>query len=326
MKRLDHLITDIRELTGNEQYGAAEGVRDRTIIKALNEGHRLIQGSILRNIASCTLFDERAVFSLVAQQSDYILPGVSGYAGTPVLAGIPFGGQSVRMVEYTCTGNDSDYAPLRSGAFFEGTSYVADPPSSYYVRDRRVCLSPTPNSSSKKIRVTYPSRVCDLDIPRGTVTDVNDAGGYYTDLEISGVVTSSDDDTELGRARYLSIESPTGDLIYPAIQGSWNSTTKVWTITDSTAPTTSGTISTGADYVVVIGQRGSAFLDSRLPLEAEDFISLFAQLRLLRLDSSIDVKDVKEELTAIENNILISLGGAKMDLEPIPTGEGYWFD
>ena len=149
------------------------GLDRDVILDFMTNADREIQGILLDNCPNLTLFYERAEYSLVANQSNYALPDHVFMDGDIVI------------VEYSYSGYVDDYVtitPIDISNFENGTGYRL---SGYQLIGNELWVSPTPQTATGKIRITYNKQTEKLDARRGTIASAASDGTYYTSITVA---------------------------------------------------------------------------------------------------------------------------------------------
>lgn len=324
MKRVDYLIAEIRKETENEDYGDNEGIGQQEFLQYLNEACQMLQGTILRNCPSSSLFDTEFSFSTVANQRAYPLPGATGFAGTPLFTLPPFSWQGVKAVEVATSETDSTSYFLDVVVPRELSRVTSSFPRNYSVQGKNILLSPIPSVSGKTVRVTLPTQVLELDLPRASVSSVSSSGGYYTKVSFTTLSVTSEEYLALSRATHICITNEYGEMVFPNLRGGLDAQPDGWVFDSSAYLTSSATISVGD--VITVGGWSSPYPDSRFPEMCERYLRRYCGWKILKRDSSTDAVDVGQELSAIEADIVQSLGAVTRDVVSVPQLEPEWLD
>jgi hypothetical protein len=328
MKNAAELIDVVRRRTQNTRHGDNEGISDEEILSQLNEAQDMLQGAFFRANPNLDLFDTTVVFSTVANQSSYPLPGERSYSGSPALALPPVFKNSVRKVEITDTGRSEDYLSLRRENVHASSSATASLPYSYCVQGASLLLSPAPSVSGKAIRVTYPSRLTRIDLKRGEVSaQTNDTVSYET-LTVASATAADEAALAAREVLTVSVSDRYGHLLHGKLQlQSYVSATHVAYLRSglSAVAAGEGTISSGDDIdaTLTFGAWTTQYPDERLPEECERYLLKYAEYRTFKIDSSSDEDKAAKELSAIEADITGTAVAVNRDWEAVPELEAW---
>lgn len=303
MKRVDQLITNIRERTRNVDFsvdsstGEVEsGISDNLVVEFLNDGQDHLQAAILAVYPN--EFIEEEVVSLVANQEAYSITRRV------------FANNKLVSVEARSSSSDSDYVVLRQGTFVQRDT-TRGFPDFYIRRSGEILLNPIPSSSSGAARINYYVELDDLDIRRGTITARTIGATQLTALTLD---TSDHDALALADADYLCVNDRYGNVtMYNIPITSYASTTGVVTLSPFTFA--SGESVAVGDYVT-IGKFTTTH--SKLPDICERYLRLYAQKRLLQTDESSGAVEEDTEVLKCEQDVLNSYADESRDPEDIP--------
>jgi len=286
MKYVADLITRVREHTLNTGNTATSGILDSHFLNYLNDAQdRLV--SLIHQTGS-NLFETQTEISLVGAQRTYSIPVAA------VLK------NRVKLVEISSTGNVKDYVPLRKESFRQLINDQIDFPVSYSLVNGSIYLSPVPQTSTGKIRVTYTRRLDALDIRRGSVASKTDSGTQITALTLN---TSDDDTTALAASTYLCVCDRDGAVtMYNLRYDSYNSTTGVVTLTGAAFTYATGETIAVGDFVTT---QPYSTTHSDLDDLAERYLVKYAVMEILSIeDSSADFAQAQQILNAMEQELV----------------------
>lgn len=300
MKRVEHLINQIRRQSDNSNYSDTEGVEQEEFVFFLNDAQSRLQNKILSMIPETALFDTTQIISLVGGTRSYSL--VSGNDR-------PWLDHSVRFVEYSYNGQEDTYYPLIKRSLQELITTDVEYPEGYDIRNQALLLSPIPTSSLGQVRVTFPKTLDALDLRRAQIDTVNTSGSDYSEI----VLDSTTVDAVLSDADnlpyYICINDPYGAVTYyNALVTAYDNATS--TLTLSGAATSAGTIS--PDSYVTFGERTTTH--SKLPDACEKYLIAYTSWKLLKRDSSVDAQEQNAELAMMEAEIVDALRSVSRDV------------
>jgi hypothetical protein len=303
MRRLDLLITQSRKNTGNENFTETTGISDEQHIEAANHGQEYIQ-SIVSTIFT-DLFQVEKIIDTTPNESDYDIPA-DALLGT-----------RIDLVEYSPTGNESDYYNVNKGNKREKLSGISSTPSFYIRRNKTISLQPQPSQSSGKLRITYQQALPKLDIRRGTVLSSTTSGSSLTSLVLD--FTQQIDDTELLEENYITVVNKLGEIQMAGIPiSAIDTTTGVVTIDAGFTFEDGETISVG-DYVLR-GKRSTTH--SELADTFERFLLAYTNWKVFKIDSSQDSVEAQEELRIIGEDIKAACNEPDGDVSFVPILNG----
>lgn len=282
------------------------GILTASFLRYANWAQQRLQGRISKVYPF--VFESQKEIDMVAGQASYSISD-HVYLGT-----------RIRKVEYSHSGNVQDYYPIPPTNPYN-TYNRQGVPCSYHRRDGYIILEPTPSGAVGKIRVTYERTLDRLDIRRGTITSRTIASGQITALSIS----TSDDDATFIQApisKYICVNDADGNVtMYNIPYSSYDSGTGAFTMSAHTYA--SGETAAVGSYITV-GRYTTTH--SKLPEEAERYITEYISKRIFKRESSADAAQIEQELVDIENEIISSYKVADKDIKPIPMVDYSYFD
>ena len=307
-KRVDKLITQIRNFTENSEFGDNEGISDSEFLQALNDAVNRLQSLIVSKHSKAFL--KETVIP--------VLPLVRSYQ-MPIDA---FLGSKVYNVELSETGNEDDYFKLKKTSLHLKSTQDSMP-CEYYTMDEKIVLNPIPDTASS-MRVTYTKRAANLDKRRGiveiAVLDSLTNSISNLQLDVSSATTVLDSD-ELNACDYICVVDKRGAMKMRNIPiSSVNSASGVVTI-DSFTFEEGETINVG-DYVVCGEDTSTHPID--FPRTVERYLISYGKWYILKRDSSADYAEAQAELLAIEDDIVGSYSDEDLDITLIPDLGGCW--
>lgn len=314
MRYVGDIISEIRELTSNEDYGDQEGVSQKEILSYANYAQDMLQGAILRNVAACDLFDLTVTLQTASRTRTVSLPGDSSYAGSDLPV---YGASAVKLVEYSYTSSTDDYKRLRRKTLGELSVAESDPVNEYAILGRTLVLGPTPISDGKLIRVTYVSILPRLSLRMGkiqsaTASSITLASSPTPESEL-GIITAP---------YYVSIVGGLGARVqYSVLVTAYDSGTRVLTIDSSTPVLNPSTL---ANYWIASGQYATTHPQVIPPEFVERYMVAFAAMKLFNKDSSKDAKWATEEMNQIERDVTGNLISITKDAQELPILDWSW--
>lgn len=294
MRYAGQLINRIRKRTKNVDFSvgsdgeATAGITDDLILEFINDAQDYIQGRIL------SVFPDEFTAS-----KDISVTGAGSYA----IDDRVFMDNRIISVKYSVSGRDRDYRPLSPITIAEQSYDTNTHPYNYVRKNGAIVPSPIATSSVGKFRVDYYRSLDDVDIRRGKISSTSS----------TTIVLENDsdlDDNAIGDAEYVCISDINGTVQdYNVVVSDYDSGTRTITIPSQTL--TGGV----ADYVTV-GRYTTTH--SKLPDEAERFIKLYAQKRVMHTDENTGSTLEDAEVQAALNDILQTFADITQDIEPIP--------
>jgi len=299
MKYVGDQITVVRRDTRNEDVPTAAsqvGIETADILRYLNYAQERLQSLIL--VSSPQTFQAEKIISLVIDQEAY------------TISDRVFAGERIVNVEYSPTGDISNYYEIFERALSYRNTYNQTNPTFYIRRNGQILLNPIPNQATGKIRVTYERQLDTTDIRRGQIDVITLSSTQLTALTLD---IATDDDVALEAAQYLCINDKYGTVkMYNIPITSYNDTTGVVTLPAFTFA--SG--ETGAvDNYVTVGQYTTTH--SKLHDICERYLETYAAMKVFKRDSSSDAADFARDLDAMESDIIRTYQEADKDEKDI---------
>lgn len=303
-KFIDALIDEVRESTENEEFDAEIGLTEEEILKFINQAQSRLHSKIVG--VHKAVFHEEKTVSSVANTESYNL-FYNSYLK-----------QYVHSIEYSSTGNVDDYYPLRPTSPHNRYTGADGHPDYYFVRSGKFYVLPTPTDSSGSYRVTHVRRPKKLDKRRGTIV----ASGYDsatapTYLDITYVNGQTVDAAQLAKYPYISIVDKYGNmkitniLVSSITNGSGTGDARIAIDSSGSLQLENSAGLADGDYVVS-GDYSTTHLD--WTPEVERYLQLYAEFKVLKRDSSVDVAEAQAELLEIESDILDSYAELSDDI------------
>lgn len=308
MERLDVLIRDVRDQTGNQQYSSTQGIRQREFVRHANDAQTRIYNRILQERS--TLFTKVGYIDVTANDAIYDLPADV------------FLKHNVLKVDYSNNGDARNYSPLAMRTARQEVS-VAGFPDSYFLRQGEIVLSPIPSQSATNgLRLNYQYTIPTLDVRRGQIDSVSSGGGYIASvtLDAASIIAESSADLAAGWIDYVSVVDADGDIISQTTGCqvlSYVVATGVLTFVLSSVPSATNVFA--ADQYVVFGKYASTH--SQLPEVCERYLRDYLALRIQMRDSNTEAGDTLRVLSDLEEEILKSVANLEEDLPSIPISD-----
>ncbi len=305
MERLDLTIRAVRDQTGNQQYSATQGIRQREFIRYANDAQMRIYNLIMQERSS--LYMKLGYLDVVANQALYTLP-------TDI-----FLKHNILKVDYSTNGDARLYSPLDLRTPRQEVS-APGYPDSYLLRQGQIVLTPIPQQAATNgLRLNYQYIIPALDIRRGTISAITTGGAYTTSITLTPATVTDEtaDDLVDGWAESVSVVNAAGTIISQSTGlpvSSYVEATGVLTFTASSVLTASNALTVG--QYVTFG--ANATTHSQLPEVAERYLREYMALRIQMRDSNTESSDTSQVLRSLEEEILDSIANLEEDLPSIP--------
>lgn len=302
--RADHIIRTARSRSGNKNYGRNQGVQQRDFVQFLNDAQARIYNLILQTRSS--LYQKQA-FANTSANSPYVqLPDADIYLSHNVVAAL-----------YSHNGNAINYAPLELRTVRQEVS-VAGYPSSYFLLDDKLVLSPYPSSGVvNAIKLTYQKVVPTLDIRRGRI--VSHGANIIVMADDSWIVDETEDDLSGNWVDYVSIVDKDGVQLATGIPvlgpNAYDSATRILTVSMTAAQVTAVN---GYDNNCYLVFGKSSTTNAQLPSICERYLTEYTVMRAQMGDGNKDSVDTSPVLMAIEKEIVDAIEELEEDIYSIP--------
>lgn len=301
-KRIDLIFDLAREATENEEVSATTGISTNLLIQAINDAQLRLLSKITLTHPNVFVVESPLIDVNVDQES-YPLPDDI------------FLENRITLVEFSDTGLREDLHKLTKTTLYSRENKSTGFPARYVRRSGDILLQPIP-SSTGVIRINYQRRVPQLDIRRGQISAVtlNTTTRKITSLTIDPAQDDFDP-TTINKNDFISFVSVLGEQQMTRIQvDSVDTTTGVITVNSNFTYEVGETLAIG-DYCAI---GFSASTHSELPLVCERYLLSYVKWILLKLDSSEDGIEARNELTGIERDIVESFSEIDDDIIYIP--------
>jgi len=305
MRKLELLILASRRATENQEFTETAGIQDEEFIQYFNDGQEEIHAK-LNQLFPHILMKQKEIQCVAAQEA-YDIPSDV------------FLGTRIDFVEYTQSGNATDYYGLKKGSLKERLNGVQTDPSFYIRNGTQILLQPKPQSSGSKIRVSYQRSIPRLDIKRATVESVTlGAGNTITSLVLDDSVLFDRD--ALLEEGYITITDKDGVIKMQSIPIDDITTAGVVTVSAGFTYETGESIAVGDS--VLRGKVSSQI--SELPELCEKYLIEYCNARILVRDSSSDSAAVGQVLTRVESTLQTAFAEPDNDPDYIPVLDGQY--
>lgn len=304
MRKLATLIAIARKRTKNEDYeidtttgATVSGIPDELFCEWANDAQDHLQAAIIAAFPN----------EFITQQVINIAANTESYAINDNV----FINNKLVCVEYSNSGNASDYIVLDQGTIRDRQTYSGSP-AFYIRRSGQILLNPIPSTSRGTIRVSYYRELDDLDIKRAQVNGTPATNVITVDS------MSTVEQLRVNAAEYLSVCDIHGTpMLYGAkISTSGALTTITLEANVSTYLLSGFTLANLDNGQVVLHKYGTTH--SQLPQNCERYIKTYMQKRALTIGESNTSLEEDAELLKIEEDILESYKDESRDVEFIP--------
>lgn len=316
MRRVEHILTRIRQETDNEQIGTDQGISDNEIIGYLNDGQDDIYGGIATVFRSA--FAAESSFPCVGGQETYDAP-TDAYMD----------GQAI-VLEYSQSGQDDGYTALKRVTMRERMT-ISGVPSRYTVANGKVYVWPIPQASQGTFRLVYSKVVPTLDKKRAVVNSVTKVGNDVTGITLlaaNGLPFSVQDEIEFSKSDYLCASDFYGNVLATRIP--YTAVTLVGGLGIVTIKGGAHTMSAGENIqsgdFVTLGEYSTTV--SKLPDNCEQYLTAYGSMKVFVRDSNNLAGIKAQEVGAMRANILDNYAELSADVDHIPNinsdDDGWW--
>lgn len=297
MRKIDHLLTLVRQRTKNPDYSSTSGIANEMFLEFYNQAQDRLQ-AVIANVYSNEFITDTEI-AVTGADEDYSI-------SDRVLAN-----SKIVNVEFSPTGLATDYYLLERGNIRDRKT-IEGSPSYYIFRDGEILLNYIPSSTQGKIRATYYRELDDLDIERGTVSGTPSG----TTVATSNMdITSSP--VNATNVIYICITDKFGNvMLRNGIVASWSSPNFTLAANVSTYLVGSYSLANLANGSITFGKYTTTF--SKLSDTCERYLQTYVQKRILTLDESNTSLEEDLELKAMEEEISATYTDETRDVELIP--------
>lgn len=301
MRRLELMITDVRNGTNNREWSTVEGIPQAEFVRHFRDGQRQLHNLIVAQ--HVTAFVKEVYVDVVGGQESY------------TVASDAFLAQNIAAAEYSPTGNLTDFRPLSLMTWKERQT-VPGYPRGYLPRDGSILLNPIPQGSvSQGLRYTYTYKLPDLDIRHGTVasTVINTGTRVVTSITLANDTTL--DPNGFAGQDYVTIIDRNGVILMNGLPVlSWDPVGLVLTADTTYNYAIGETLPVGA--YLCFGKNTTTA--SPLVDLAEDYLMKYCEYQTLKRDSNVDSAEFLEDLKDKAVSIVAAYAGLSQDVEGIP--------
>ncbi len=297
MRRGELLVKQIQRATENERVGTNDGISLEEYYQYLTDGVRKFQRAVMA--VHATAFRTSTTWSADGAESRALPTDI-------------FARNRIVSVEYSSSGSAQDYYPLNLVTQKERFT-AAGRPSQYILQGETLLINCYPSTGT--FRAVYDQLLPAVDKRRATVSSRTLSSTAITALALSGYT-----DADYLLYDHLTVVDFNGAVLmrgvpYTAV------TAGVVTIQGGTYTFPTGSTAPVGAYVC-LGKNASThpLIDS----QAEDFLLVYAQRRILMRDSSGDAADLTPEEQEMLGGIIAGYSESP-DLEPIPILDGGYF-
>jgi hypothetical protein len=301
LRRIDNIITYVRQATENLSFSDDTGISDEELLSYANESQEKVQSLILNTYPDIFLREKE--ITSVASQESYTIPSDV------------FLGTRIQKVDYSRTGVSRDYYRLEQRQLVERYYGLSSDPSYYIRQSDQVLIQPAPQSSGAKIKLLYQFSVPTLDKRRATVSSatLNLANNTITTLILDTTVDL--DSVNLLSDNLISIVDMYGVVKMRGIKITAIDTgSGVVTVDSSFVFETGETIAAG--HFALMGV--NATTHSQLTHTCERFITAYMKWKVYARDSSSDLSAIERELASISSDIIASYADSDNSVDRVP--------
>lgn len=301
MRRLELMIADVRNGTNNREFSQVDGIPQAEFVRHFRDAQRQLHNLIVAQ--HVTAFVKETYVDVNAGQEAY------------TVAADAFLSQNIAAVEYSPTGNLTDFRPLSLMTWKERQT-VPGYPRGYLPRDGSILLNPIPQGSvSQGLRYSYTYKLPDLDIRHATVasTVINTGTRVVTSITVANDAVL--DPNGFSNQDFVTVIDRNGVILMNSLPIlSWDPVGLVITC-DTTYNYTAGeTLPVGA-YLCYGKNTTTA---SPLVDLAEDYLTKYCEYQILKRDSNVDSIEFLQDLKDKSASIIASYAGLSQDVEGIP--------
>lgn len=303
MKRTDSLITTIRSISRNSADATGVvAISDVEIIQYLNDAQDRLQNML------CATKNIAKIFA-----KEIIIPSVSGQEPYSVADRVLLNKQ-IEQIEYSATGQTTDYVRLEKLNMFNRDTNIANYPWGYFKRENKIFLQPTPANANGTLRVTYEQELDDLQLRCGDVSTITETEIDLTNIVTAALPAASDfvcvTDT-LGARILVNVPISTSA---PILTGSSMSS---YIFGNHVIADAVGGYVTAGRYTTSISQ---------MPDNCERYLIHYAAMEIFQKDSSKDFDREAALVDEIEKDITKTLSSQTSEIQFIPQADRYeWF-
>lgn len=295
MRYIKYLIDQVRKQTENDEHTDFTGIQDSEFIQYINDAQHELQATIVHQHPR--VFMQETTLPTLAGQERYDLPSDC------------YLGNKVHNVEYSATGQESDFYTLDEDTLKRRDSGITGSPSNYIRLAGQILLSPQPQSAGI-LRINYVKRIRELDLRRAevnTTTTSSTSASWTLALNQSSLLTDID---SLQEHDYICIVDKEGKTILAniPIQQVAGDQINVGAVSSAT--------SIPAGSFIVGGKDSSTHGD--FDRSVERYMISYCAWKILKRDSSVDSQEATLELERMKAEIIKSYAMISDDIQMIP--------
>ncbi len=320
MRRAEKLITQARRIADNEEFDNDPsnplGIIDDEVVEYLQEAQENLQSTI--SLKHKKVFIATTTIDLVAEQEQYALPSDMFLRG--------------RIVHLEALFNNrvDDYYTLEQRHVKERLPNISTNFSNYYIRlGSNILIQPRPTTArTNGLRLTYQHHLPTPDIRRGLVASItNPSANSLTEITLNIATTLPRDanlpiiaDRTIENFDFLTVVDSAGVIKMKDIPvDAYDEATGIVTITPGFSFQT-GEAAVAGDYIV--GGANSTS-HSELPDTCSRYLIAYMAWKLLKRDSSVDLKDQERELGFMLQEIAASFAEIDEDQMQLNLDNGW---
>lgn len=305
MRTTTSLITTARQIARNvANQDGSYSIPDSEVIQYLNDAQDTMQNKLCSTKNIAKIFVTSTTISIVANQAEYTIPD-------RVLLN-----KQIENVEFSATGNTSDFVRLEKVNFFQRDTYPTTYPSGYYKMGNQIVLQPTPSTAVGSIRVMYERAVDELATTPDSVSGTPTASTIITGLSASA---------NFATGQYINIcNSSTGVvLLRNGLISTLGAFALVLTNTVSSYLVGSAVLADLASQPITIGLYSTCV--SQLPDDCERYLVNSAAADLFGKDSSNDFTRQRNKADAMLSEIIDAFKAQTSEIQFTPQLQRYEF-
>lgn len=306
--RIDIMIRQVREETGNQSYGPNAGISDTQIVSFFNDALNYLELGI--NSLHARKFNAETFIDLQAGVEKYDLPADFLDSG------------GIVSVEYA-TGNpqstDPQWVPLVETTELERARGLrSNTPDSYAVVNNQIWIKPIPSvNKTGALRVVYVKRLSRFSTRRGKIDVATLDTGARTITALEVILNTVTDPNEYNLNEFISVVDADGNIKMKAIKidGSLNTSTGAVPVRTDFVYESGETIA--VNNYVVFGRNASTHqLD--LDESAESFLRAYAAWKIMKMDSNTDSSEQAGELATMRDTLLMAYAQPNENIILVP--------
>lgn len=303
MRRVDYLLTTIRQLSRNTDSSTTSGIPDEEILQYLNDAQDRIQAISSNQKSPSKTFTVQKIITSVANQDGYSLSDRL------------FFNKEIQQIEYSYSGATTDYVLLEKRMMFNADTNTSDFPNGYYTRGAQFFPVPLIDRSGATFKVTYERTLDDLDKRRGKVSSVSGLSSTgFTSLVVDSTADESSN-PNLSTIDYVCINSADGVVkAYNIPVLSYDTGTNV--LTPNTFTFQTGETIAAGDYIT-FGKYTTTH--PKIADDYENYLIQYSVYELFKKDSRQNLTQQESLVKDIEGHIQKKMASQTAEVQYIPS-------